>query len=195
MRKIRSMLWILIGLIFLGSALLLENRNIQSDTQAAQDSAEILQQIQSEVAEETIPPIENTPTELPLLVDNIDGYEYIGSLSIPAIDVTLPVMADWDYQRLKISPCRQFGSAQTDDLVIAAHNYKSHFGYLHRLEIGSQIEFTDVQGTTYHYVVAAIETLSPHEVDAVQNSGYPLVLYTCTPGGATRVVIFASNAV
>ena len=28
----------------------------------------------------------------------------------------------WDYDRLKIAPCRQFGSTRTDDLVIAAHN-------------------------------------------------------------------------
>ena len=37
------------------------------------------------------------------------------------------------------------------------------------------------------------ETLAPDAVDAVQNSGYDLVLYTCTSGGATRVVAFCDR--
>ena len=45
----------------------------------------------------------------------IDGYDYIGTLTIPALELELPVMAQWDYDRLTIAPCRQFGTTQTDD--------------------------------------------------------------------------------
>ena len=46
----------------------------------------------------------------------IDGNEYVGEISIPAIGIDLPVMSEWSYPRLKIAPCRQFGSSRTDDL-------------------------------------------------------------------------------
>lgn len=43
------------------------------------------------------------------------------------------------------------------------------------------------------YTVSAVKTLSPTSVDEVQNSGYDLVLYTCTYGGATRVAVFCDR--
>ena len=60
----------------------------------------------------------------------IDGYAYIGYLSVPKLELELPVMADWDYTRLRIAPCRYTGSIRGEDLVIMAHNYDSHFGRL-----------------------------------------------------------------
>ena len=45
----------------------------------------------------------------------------------------------------------------------------------------------------YTYSIEKIETLNPSEVDAVQNSGYDLVLYTCTKGGRTRVTVFCNR--
>ena len=52
-------------------------------------------------------------------VTMVGDYEYIGVLDLPALNLSLPIMSDWDYERLKMAPCRQFGSAATDDLVIA----------------------------------------------------------------------------
>ena len=128
---------------------------------------------------------------MPVVV--IDGYGYIGYLSIPDLGLELPVMAEWDYSRLKIAPCRQFGSTGTDDLVIAAHNYKTHFGRLSSLDEGAEIIFTDMDGLKTRYSLKSVNTLAPNAVDAVQNSGYDLVLYTCTPGGATRVTVFCDR--
>ncbi|MCD8109676.1 MAG: hypothetical protein LUE14_06205 [Clostridiales bacterium] len=34
----------------------------------------------------------------------IDGYGYIGTLSIPGYGLELPIMAEWSYQGLKIAP-------------------------------------------------------------------------------------------
>ena len=95
--------------------------------------------------------------ELPVV--ELDGCEYVGCVEIPALEVELPVMADWNYDRLKIAPCRQFGSSRTDDF----------------------------------YSVSKCETLQPTGVDAVQNSGYNLMLYTCTLGGRTRVTVFCDR--
>ena len=107
--------------------------------------------------------------------------------------MTLPIMADWDYDRLKIAPYRQFGSVETDDLVIAGHNYKTHFGYLDQLQVGDAVNFTDVNGKVTVYHVELTSILQPDDVDAVQNSGYPLVLYSCTYSGKTRLTVFCKK--
>lgn len=66
------------------------------------------------------PPQETEPVELDatMTVVEINGYDYVGYLSVPKLDLELPVMSDWDYDRLKTVPCRHFGSTKTDDLVI-----------------------------------------------------------------------------
>ena len=71
-------------------------------------------------------------------VTMVGDYEYIGVLDLPALNLSLPIMSDWDYERLKMAPCRQFGSAATDDLVIAGHNYINHFGSLGMLKAGDR---------------------------------------------------------
>ena len=111
-----------------------------------------------------------------------------------AIGIDLPVMSEWSYPRLKIAPCRQFGSSRTDDLVIAAHNYESHFGKLTSLTAGDSVTFTDMDGIVNEYVVNKVEVLDPHSVEEVEHSGYALVLYTCTYGGKTRVTVFCDRA-
>lgn len=123
----------------------------------------------------------------------LDGERYIGYLSIPALELELPVMSDWDYEKLKSAPCRQFGSAKTDDLVIAAHNYKKHFAQLTRLEKGDGVLFCEVDGTVHSYAVVQISTVAPTEVDRVKNSKCDLVLYTCTYGGKARTVVFCNR--
>ena len=100
----------------------------------------------------------------------------------------------WDYTRLKRSPCRQFGWPATGDFVIAAHNYTSHFKRLSKLEPGDAVQFEDMNGRVYAYTVSQLTTVQPEEVAAVQYSGYDLVLYTCTPGGRSRTAVYCSKA-
>ena len=84
--------------------------------------------------------------------------------------------------------------SRTDDLVIAAHNYESHFGKLTSLTAGDSVTFTDMDGIVNEYVVNKVEVLDPHSVEEVEHSGYALVLYTCTYGGKTRVTVFCDRA-
>ena len=127
-------------------------------------------------------------------VTMVGDYEYIGVLDLPALNLSLPIMSDWDYERLKMAPCRQFGSAATDDLVIAGHNYINHFGSLGMLKAGDSVTFTGTDGAVNTYVVSETATTSPTETEKVTESGYPLVLYTCTYGRQSRIVIYCSRA-
>ena len=119
--------------------------------------------------------------------------EYLGVLTIPVLGLELPVQTEWSTANLKVSPCRQCGSVAGGDLVIAAHNYKSHFGRLGSLSEGDEVRFTSQDGTEAVYAVEKIAQVSPEEPEALREGGCPLVLYTCTPGGKARVAVYCQK--
>lgn len=191
---------VLAGIALILSALSLFLYNWYENVQAGREAENLLADMRKVMSEEqaAAPTQPQTSTssqplapELPVM--QIEGYEYVGYLSIPDLELELPVLSEWDYTRLKMAPCRQFGSSRTDDLVIAAHNYKKHFGRLSQLEVGDIVVFTDIDGIENTYKVACADRLMPTEVDKVQNSEYDLVLYTCTYDGNTRVTIFCDR--
>ena len=130
---------------------------------------------------------EELPAEMPTA--EVDGEDCVGILSVPALELELPVLADWSYARLRKAPCRYYGTCYETDFVIAAHNYKTHFGRLSQLQPGDAVIFTDVNGEDHCYEVVLMETLPPTATGEMITSGFDLSLYTCTPGGASRVTV------
>lgn len=203
----------ILGAVLILSALLLFLRNRQEDRLAGQEAESLLVQVEAAIAQRQTerpqleleiqrreqeieaPPAakaaEAEPEELPVVL--LDGFSYIGILDLPVLGLRLPVFDQWDYERLKIAPCRQFGAVDSDDLVIAAHNYISHFARLGEMKPDDEVRFTDMDGQETVYLVSAIQILEPTQVDEVQNSGHDLVLYTCTPGGQTRLTLFCDR--
>ena len=189
------------GAVLVLSALLLFVHNRQEDAQAGQEAESLLESVEAVIEAQAAQKPSPSPGVSPSLepIDptmptvTIDGYDYIGYIEVPILGLKLPVMSEWDYDRLRIAPCRQFGSTRTDDLVIAAHNYDSHFGRLKELTGGETVLFTDMEGPVSTYSVTRLETLNPNSVEAVQDSGHDLVLYTCTKGGKTRVTVFCDR--
>lgn len=186
MPKKSGVILISLGAVLILAALLLLLYNRSEDRRAGQEAESLLEDVRSSMAANADP----DPQEEP--VEEIT-YDYAGVIAIPNLSLELPVIDQWSYARLKVAPCRQSGAAADGDLVIAAHNYKSHFGYLDRLEPGASVIFTDMEGTVYRYAVEEIRQLAPEDaedVSSVFSSEYPLVLYTCTPGGKARVAVF-----
>lgn len=186
MPKKSGVILISLGAVLILAALLLLLYNRSEDRRAGQEAESLLEDVRSSMAANADP----DPQEEP--VEEIT-YDYAGVIAIPNLSLELPVIDQWSYARLKVAPCRQSGAAADGDLVIAAHNYKSHFGYLDRLEPGASVIFTDMEGTVYRYAVEEIRQLEPEDaedVSSVFSSEYPLVLYTCTPGGKARVAVF-----
>lgn len=184
-----------IGGVLIISALLLSLYNYCDSRRAGKEAEKALDELQTQLVQETEKSENDSETEQQAPAEmketEIEGYSYIGYLSIPSLELELPVMAQWDYARLKIAPCRQYGTVQGKDLVIAAHNYERHFGKIGSLEIGNIIRFTDMDGIVTSYEVKKVDTLSPYSVDEVKNSEWDIVLYTCTPGGKSRVTVGA----
>ena len=133
----------------------------------------------------------NMPMEMATI--KVDGYDCIGVLSVPVLELELPALTDWSYTKLKKAPCHYYGSYYETDFVIAAHNYESHFGGLSRLQMGDIVIFTDAGGADHYYQVALLETLPATATEEMITSGFDLSLYTCTPGGASRVTVRCSG--
>ena len=121
--------------------------------------------------------------------EEIDGNRYIGALEIPALALELPIISEWNYARLKIAPCRYLGSAYQNNLILAGHNYKSHFGSLHQLEAGDEVFFTDMAGNRFAYSVSETEQLPGTAIEEMEAGDWDLTLFTCTVGGAARVTV------
>ena len=129
------------------------------------------------------------PMENGMPVVEVEGQNYMGAINFPDLDRELPVLASYELEKLKTAPAVYHGTPQTGDLVICAHNYRSHFGPLQRLPIGAQVLLKAVDGNLYEYQVAATEVVSPFAVADVTSGEWDLTLFTCTLGGRTRYVV------
>lgn len=192
MRKWIGTICVLLGVLCILSAIGFVVYNRWEDKKAediAQDLLKDLQNIIDEpLPEQTFPDdTEKVPVEMATV--EVDGYDCIGILSVPVLDLELPVLTDWSYTKLKKAPCHYYGSYYEKNFVIAAHNYKSHFGRLSELQAGDIVVFTDVSGTAHYYEVVILETLPKNATKEMITSGFDLSLYTCTPGGSNRVTV------
>ena len=128
-------------------------------------------------------------TQAEMATVQVNGYDCIGILSVPVLELDLPVLTDWSYGKLKKAPCLYYGSYYETDFVIAAHNYRAHFGRLSELQPGDMVIFTDANGAAHYYEVALLETLPKEATEEMITSGFDLSLYTCTLGGGSRVTV------
>ena len=166
-------------------------QSLLEDVQLAIDENKTNDQPQNPAQNDDLPETGNASSEMATI--KVDGYDCIGVLSIPVLELELPVLTDWSYTKLKKAPCQYYGSYYETDFVIAAHNYKAHFGRLSELQAGDLVVFTDVYGIAHYYEVVLLETLSPTATETMITSGFDLSLYTCTPGGGNRVTVRCST--
>ena len=218
MKSKAGIICIALGALLLSGSLILSLYNRREDVVAQETAAKVvpqiveqIQQAQAEKEEKEGRPQSNTekepnrdpalkvPVELLTEEDKkmteveIDGHYYIGCLSIPALELELPIMSDWSYSKLRVSPCRYNGTVRGEDLVLMAHNYKSHFGYISQLKLGDLVVFTDMDGNVTEYKVVGTDVLEPTAVETVTSGDYDLTLFTCTYGGKSRVTVYCDK--
>lgn len=197
MRK-KQLIFTSLGVLLLLSALLFAGYNLFSEIRATDEAKKAFEKLgfssfdelsadeaqkQKELPEYVLDP------NMPMPEKEIDGYKYIGYISIPALSVKLPVMSDWSYEKLTVSPCRYFGSAYLGNLIVAAHNYRNHFGRLSELSPGDKVVFVDMKKNVFKYRVTETELLEPEDVEELKSGNWDLTLFTCTVGGQYRVTV------
>ena len=198
---------IVLGVLLLLGALLLALFNMRQDAAARKAAEAIMSQLVQQIQKGPAADDEGVfdldlQVPVDLLTDEekkmsevvIDGYAYIGYLSMPTLDLELPVMSTWSYPQMKLAPCRYNGSIRGEDLVIMAHNYSNHFGKISQLSVGDNLSFTDADGVTTVYTVVAQDIVESTAVEEVTDGTYDLTLFTCTYGGGSRVTVYCNKA-
>ena len=194
MRKVIGIGCITLGLLCLLIALGFVAHNRYEAAQGEKSAQTLLENLHMAIQDVT-PPQEAASQDVSddvvpeMLTTPAGPYNSIGILAIPVLELELPVLTDWTYEKLKAAPCHYYGSCYGSDFVIAAHNYPSHFGRLSQLQPVDLVIFTDVSGTAHCYEVVLLETLLPTATEEMIASGFALSLYTCTPGGGSRVTV------
>lgn len=189
MKAKRGAVWINAGLLLIAAALFLSVYNEWESHEARDSARQVIAQLCDELPTEA-----GEPTTLPdvrreMPVKTINGRDYIGVLSIPSLELELPVISQWDYPALKVAPCRYSGSLYQDNLIICAHNYASHFGKLKELQPGDIVLFTDMDEHVVTFQMVERETLNPMDAEGMEAGDWDLTLFTCTIDGQTRVTI------
>ena len=192
----RGAFWIHLGLLLIAAALFLSAYNEMESHEARNSAQQVIAQMCQTLPTETVAETEapaipeyllDADREMP--VQTINGRDYIGVLTIPSLELELPVLSQWDYPALKVAPCRYSGSLYQDNLIICAHNYASHFGKIKNLRVGDTAIFTDMAENVVRFQLAAQETIQPEDLEAMEAGDWDLTLFTCTVGGQSRVTV------
>ncbi len=191
MNKIRNrvgIIMIIIGSLMILSCAVLFLWNRVTEDRARKAMNEKLESVTDEIEKRKG---NNNPdlTEKNMPVVFLDGYEYIGYISIPSVELDIPVMNSYDDEKLKLAACRYYGSLESGDLVICGHNYKDGTGKIHSAKVDDIVYFTNMDGEVFEYTIKELEVLEPEQVHEMVETRYELSIYTCTYGGGERFTI------
>ena len=188
MMKGRGKRLMIAGAVLLSAACALLAFNQWDDHRVTVYGQKLIRQLEEEKKAGTENAKKNSTREgMPTLT--VDGREILGTITIPVLDLTLPVQAEWSDAALRYGPCRYQGSVPTKDMILAGHNYRSQFGSLHLLQIGDEILFTDITDREYWYQVSEVVTIDGYDVEEMENGTWDLTIFTCNYGGGSRVTI------
>lgn len=163
------------------SSIALVGINYYEGVNAEKSSALILENI------EKVQKDEKVTNEVKTL--KLDGNNYIGTVTIPSINLNLPINASYSYDKLKKSPCLYYGILNTKNFVICAHSYAKHFKYIGQLKNDDIVIITDLNNNSYYYQVEMIEEIESTNIDKMLNSDFDLTLFTCSNSGLTRITV------
>ncbi|MBR6968324.1 MAG: sortase [Ruminococcus sp.] len=213
MKKTVWKLLVVLGVVMLLSAGGLCVYNMRESSEAFRRSQEVLGELKDIIPE--APPPTEKPSEAvqppsedlfapyeeateappePMGTVMVDGRYYCGYVTLSSLGIELPVTDSWSYEKLKYSPCLYSGTAEGRDMIIAAHNFNSHFGRIKELSQGDELWFTDVDGVRTRYVVSYTETVPGTDIEHMRDGGgkdWDLTLFTCTLNGQSRVAVRA----
>ena len=200
-QKIGKICMILGALLILASAVLLAYNKwdaSRADKAAQQALGELeqtlTQTIEDKTKDDTLVLQPELDPEQAMTEVELDGWNYIGYLSIPSVGLQLPVMSEWSYAGLKVAPGRYSGSTYADNMVVCAHNYAKHFSPIKWLAEGAEVYFTDMDGMVWSYEVSYVENLQPTQIEKMttkteDSDAWDLTLFTCTTGGSARCAV------
>ena len=136
----------------------------------------------------------------------MNGYNVIGIVKIPKIDLEYPILDIDTYnpeetkEPMKISIVKYWGGKVNEygNLSIAGHNNYdgTMFGKTKKLEIGDIVELTDLENQTIQYQIYNIFVTDPNDVTILETKDETIrkvTLITCTNGNRSRLILQAKE--
>ena len=176
------------GALLLLAGALLAGQNLLTERRAARQTADLLAAVETRIA---------APADLPapeVTRDPWTGYEVIGVVGLPDLGLSLPVLADYTQDLLAVAPCRYTDdlALEPGQLVVAGHNYRTHFGRLGELSPGSRITWQNLDGVTYTYTVTEVTEIDAGDREALEQGDWDLTLFTCDVTRTRRILVRAA---
>ena len=176
------------GALLLLAGALLAGQNLLTERRAARQTADLLAAVETRIA---------APADLPapeVTGDPWAGYEVIGVVGLPDLGLSLPVLADYTQDLLAVAPCRYTDdlALEPGQLVVAGHNYRTHFGRLGELSPGSRITWQNLDGVTYTYTVTEVTEIDAGDREALEQGDWDLTLFTCDVTRTRRILVRAA---
>lgn len=126
------------------------------------------------------------------------GYDVVGKIEIPAIDLEYPILDRATASSIELAVAVSYGPGpnKVGNTVIVGHNYRngSFFGNNDKLQLGDKVYITDNSGTRIKYNIYNIYETSPDDGDYMirdTNGKREISLSTCTDNSKARLVIWA----
>ena len=141
MRRRRFQILLAAGTLCLAAALCLAGYNIWDEQRATVSASEAVEVLVREIPDRPEKEQPLAPEPQPMMTSvELDERYYVGLLEIPDLELTLPIQREWSDALLHYSPCVYQGTL-ADGLIIAGHNYRSHFAHLNQLAAGAEVRF------------------------------------------------------
>ena len=169
LQKLGFLLLLASLLLLIGSELL----NLRTQTRTAQFTEQILSRLP--------PPTEGDPVNysnsvMPVLQSH--GTDFVGLIEVPAYGIRLPIGSSWNQHTIPLYPCRFWGSAYDNSLIIGGSNKIGQFHFCTNLDLGEKIIFTDMEGTQFSYAVVRIDRREHADMVSFQSADADLTLFS-----------------
>lgn len=171
---VRSKILIAVGaVLFLGSLVLFGVLWLMTDM--AQDKSEnIVRQI-NDVLPVRSAGVADSYSDMHMPVLEIDGEDFVALVSIPDLEVTLPVGSTWDSEMIQSYPRRIGGAVYDGTLEIGVTDRKSQFSFFRKLDIGTNVIVTDMTGAEFSYTVYRVDRSDSLDDDIVRDDNTDFV--------------------
>lgn len=188
-----AILMTVIAICLLIASLFVKSMNDSRDIQAGNSAKSVvsaLQENREDMLSSSKPEeIKERAESKEMKTKEVDGVLYVGTVQIPSLELELPVVSEWNEANAEIGPCLYEGNIYDKNMVLAGHNYASHFGYIGNLKEGDSVVFIDIDGNATNYEVENQEVLDGYDVEGMCNYNKGLTLFTCTYSGTERLTI------
>lgn len=131
-----------------------------------------------------------------------NGYKVVGIINIPKLKIEFPILDKTNDETMKVSVTKFWGNNVNDigNFTIAGHNNLdgTMFSNTKKLNIGDEIELTDLSGKTLKYEIFNKYVIDPNDVSctkSVYENQREVTLITCTNGRLNRLVIKANEII